>query len=111
MPYPNPADPELRERMRFMDAAAAAVGAAAHDHTAGVLAAPSVEATDGLRGAEYRQLEASRGHVGLSQNGTASQGSATARVASKAGAAGARQLLSCEGHVLFHTADAGSEGW
>ena len=43
MPYPNPADPELRERMRFMDAAAAAEDAAAHE---GIL-----PAADGPQGA------------------------------------------------------------
>jgi len=34
LPYPNPSDPELRERMRFYDAAAAAAAAASASQTA-----------------------------------------------------------------------------
>ena len=97
MPYPNPADPELRERMRFMDAAATAVAAdmAAQEHTAGDGAAQLLAAADGPQGAENRQLEANRGPVGPGQGGTAWKGPSPARPAVTAGSAGAQRLLCC----------------
>jgi len=53
MPYPNPADPELRERMRFMDAVAGRADAADIQSGAAVVR--------GSVGTGAGQMEASRG--------------------------------------------------